>query len=47
MIGSALSIFAHGVTAWWGSNRYTDWFGRARQRDSDISECVAVPEVLG
>ncbi len=41
----ALSIFAHGVTAWWGSNRYADWYERARQRDNAMSESAAVPEV--
>jgi NhaP-type Na+/H+ or K+/H+ antiporter len=40
-----LSIYAHGVTAWWGSNRYADWYESRVTHDSGMPERAAVPEV--
>jgi NhaP-type Na+/H+ or K+/H+ antiporter len=40
-----LSIYAHGITAWWGSNRYADWY-ESRQADHDeMPESADVPAV--
>jgi len=33
-----LSIVAHGMTAWWGSNRYADWYERASAGSPDMPE---------
>jgi NhaP-type Na+/H+ or K+/H+ antiporter len=38
-----LSIYAHGATALWGSNRYADWF--ESQRTGETAEGTEVPAV--
>jgi NhaP-type Na+/H+ or K+/H+ antiporter len=40
-----LSVYAHGLTAWWGSNRYADWYTSTRDRHDRMHESRAVPEV--
>jgi hypothetical protein len=33
-----LSIYAHGITAWWGSNRYADWYESQQADHDDMAE---------
>lgn len=40
-----LSIYAHGITAWWGSNRYADWYESRRAHHDEMAESIDVPEV--
>jgi NhaP-type Na+/H+ or K+/H+ antiporter len=40
-----LSIYAHGITAWWGSNRYADWYGSQQAHHSEMPESADVPAV--
>jgi NhaP-type Na+/H+ or K+/H+ antiporter len=39
-----LSVFAHGATAWWGSNAYADWV-EAHPEPDDLEETGDVPDV--
>jgi NhaP-type Na+/H+ or K+/H+ antiporter len=40
-----LSIYAHGITAWWGSNRYADWYESLQADHGEMPEGVDVPDV--
>jgi len=40
-----LSIYAHGVTAWWGSNRYAAWYESRHAHHGEMPENESVPEV--
>ena len=40
-----LSVFAHGVTAWWGSNAYADWYESHRKVHPDMMESEPMPEI--
>jgi sodium/hydrogen antiporter len=40
----ALSVFAHGLTAWAGANRYADWYAAHSTKRPAIPESVPVPE---
>ncbi len=40
-----LSIYAHGITAWWGSNRYADWYESQQAHHSEMPESADVPAV--
>ncbi|MEC4688230.1 MAG: sodium:proton antiporter [Nitrospirota bacterium] len=40
-----LSIYAHGVTAWWGSNRYADWYESRSDYHGEMPESADVPDV--
>lgn len=40
-----LSIYAHGITAWWGSNRYADWYKSQEADHAEMPESVDVPSV--
>lgn len=42
-----LSVYAHGATAWWGSNRYADWYESNGDEDARIPESGDVPHVPG
>jgi NhaP-type Na+/H+ or K+/H+ antiporter len=44
LIAVALSVFAHGATAWWGSNAYADWVEDHPDAD-DLEETEDVPEI--
>jgi NhaP-type Na+/H+ or K+/H+ antiporter len=44
LIAVGLSVFAHGATAWWGSNTYADWI-EARPEPDDLEEAEDVPHV--
>jgi NhaP-type Na+/H+ or K+/H+ antiporter len=44
LITVALSVFAHGATAWWGSNAYADWV-EAHPGADDLEETEDVPHV--
>jgi NhaP-type Na+/H+ or K+/H+ antiporter len=37
-----LSVLAHGVTAWWGSNRYATWFDEMEEAGEDMIEGMDV-----
>jgi len=39
-----LSVFAHGATAWWGSNAYADWV-EAHPEPDNLEETDHVPHV--
>jgi NhaP-type Na+/H+ or K+/H+ antiporter len=39
-----LSVFAHGATAWWGSNAFADWV-EAEPESDDLEETDDVPHV--
>jgi NhaP-type Na+/H+ or K+/H+ antiporter len=39
-----LSIVAHGVTAWWGSNRYADWYEKERREHPGLPEGAGGPD---
>jgi len=38
-----LSVYAHGFTALWGSNRYADWYASRQEHHAVMPEAVAVP----
>jgi NhaP-type Na+/H+ or K+/H+ antiporter len=40
----ALSVYAHGLTAWPGANRYADWYAAHAQDHSAMPESAPVPE---
>jgi NhaP-type Na+/H+ or K+/H+ antiporter len=40
----ALSVYAHGLTAWPGANRYADWYGAHAQDHPAMPESAPVPE---
>jgi NhaP-type Na+/H+ or K+/H+ antiporter len=40
----ALSVYAHGLTAWPGANRYADWYGAHRRDHGSMPESAPVPE---
>lgn len=40
-----LSIYAHGITAWWGSNRYADWYKSRQAHHGEMPESAVVPDV--
>ncbi len=40
-----LSIYAHGITAWWGSNRYADWYESQQANHAEMPESADVPAV--
>jgi NhaP-type Na+/H+ or K+/H+ antiporter len=40
-----LSIYAHGATAWWGSNRYAAWYESQHAHHGEMPENESVPEV--
>ena len=41
MLTVGLSILLHGVTAWWGAERYADWYERAARTRPDLPEAAA------
>jgi NhaP-type Na+/H+ or K+/H+ antiporter len=43
MITVALSVYAHGATSWYGSERYADWYLREESADPDIPEAAGAP----
>jgi len=45
MLTVGLSIVLHGISAWWGAERYANWFERAARENPDIPEAVASPPV--
>jgi NhaP-type Na+/H+ or K+/H+ antiporter len=45
MLTVGLSILLHGVSAWWGAERYADWFERASRERPDLPEAGASPPV--
>jgi NhaP-type Na+/H+ or K+/H+ antiporter len=40
-----LSIYAHGISAWWGSNRYADWYQSQEAHRDEMPESADVPDV--
>jgi NhaP-type Na+/H+ or K+/H+ antiporter len=40
----ALSVYAHGLTAWPGANRYADWYAAHRRDHESMPESTPVPE---
>jgi NhaP-type Na+/H+ or K+/H+ antiporter len=40
----ALSVYAHGLTAWPGANRYADWYGAHAKDHATMPESVPVTE---
>jgi hypothetical protein len=40
----ALSVYAHGLTAWPGATRYADWYQARHQHHEVMPESVAVTE---
>ena len=40
-----LSVYAHGITAWWGSNRYADWYESQQAHHGEMPESADVPAV--
>jgi hypothetical protein len=40
----ALSVYAHGLTAWPGANRYADWYGAHRRDHASMPESVPATE---
>jgi sodium/hydrogen antiporter len=40
----ALSVYAHGLTAWPGANRYADWYDAHAQEHPAMPESAPVPE---
>jgi hypothetical protein len=40
----ALSVYAHGVTAWPGAYRYADWYNAHAEDHPVMPESVPVPE---
>jgi NhaP-type Na+/H+ or K+/H+ antiporter len=40
----ALSVYAHGLTAWLGANRYADWYDAHAQDHPAMPESAPVPE---
>jgi NhaP-type Na+/H+ or K+/H+ antiporter len=40
----ALSVYAHGLTAWPGSNRYADWYAAHAEHHPAMPESVPVAE---
>ena len=40
----ALSVYAHGLTAWPGANRYADWYDARHQDHPAMPESAPVPE---
>jgi len=40
----ALSVYAHGLTAWPGANRYADWYAAQRRDHESMPESTPVPE---
>ncbi|HET8788788.1 MAG TPA: hypothetical protein VFO47_08565, partial [Actinomycetes bacterium] len=40
----ALSVYAHGVTAWPGANRYADWYAAHRSDHASMPESVPATE---
>jgi sodium/hydrogen antiporter len=40
----ALSVYAHGLTAWPGANRYADWYAAHARDHAAMPESVPVPE---
>ena len=40
----ALSVYAHGLTAWPGANRYADWYDAHAQDHPAMPESAPVPE---
>jgi len=40
----ALSVYAHGLTAWPGANRYADWYAAHRRDHASMPESVPATE---
>jgi hypothetical protein len=40
----ALSVYAHGLTAWPGANRYADWYAAQRRDHGSMPESTPVSE---
>ena len=40
----ALSVYAHGLTAWPGANRYADWYAAHATKDAAIPKSTPVAE---
>jgi NhaP-type Na+/H+ or K+/H+ antiporter len=40
-----LSCYAHGATAWWGSNRYADWYEEMKAEEPEMEEAMEMPEM--
>ena len=40
----ALSVFAHGISAWPGANRYADWYAAHAGDHPAMPESAPVPE---
>ncbi len=45
MLAVGLSTYSHGITAWWGSNRYADWYESQQDDDDEMAESADVPAV--
>ncbi|MGE5226385.1 MAG: cation:proton antiporter [Planctomycetaceae bacterium] len=46
MLTVGLSIVLHGMTAWWGAERYADWYERAARARPDLPEAAASAPVV-
>ena len=44
MVTVGLSVFAHGVTSWFGSESYGDWYHKTERADPGIPEAAEGPE---
>jgi hypothetical protein len=40
----ALSVYAHGLSAWLGANRYVDWYAAHRRDHGSMPESVLAAE---
>jgi hypothetical protein len=40
----ALSVYAHGISAWRGANRYADWYAAHAENHPAMPESAPVPE---
>jgi NhaP-type Na+/H+ or K+/H+ antiporter len=45
LVTVGLSCYAHGATAWWGSNRYADWYQEMQAAEPDMEEAMEMPEM--
>lgn len=45
MVTVAFSVFAHGATAWWGSERYADWYEAHRSGGELSAEALEGPAI--
>ena len=44
MVTVGISVFAHGVTSWYGSEAYGKWYHKTERADPDIPEAAGGPE---